>query len=803
MVLSALPTGFVKFFIMNEKILKQAERFKHIPLDLQQFPHWVGWNYEEQSGKPAKVLLNALTGKYAKVNDSTTWQTFDQAINFFTQRAPKFASGIGFVLNGEGYCCIDLDHCFQKGVLSPVARDILKLMNSYTEVSPSGQGLHIWIKGKKPVNSPCKAALGNMHIEVYDTGRYLTMTGEVFEGFKEIAERDLKPLFDRFFPAPSPAPKVEPKKAASPLGDTDDQILERMFNSQDGATARRLWQGNIEGYESASQADWALLRQIAFYAGNNPEQMERIFCQSGLYRQKTDTKRGNTTYLKRTIQKVIEHTAKTYDPNYRSKTPPPHPGDTPKDKKAPTLTPTQEKTLETVEQPDQEAQSLLEKKFRTVADIPFDLSAHHPFLQEYCRELHSCTDARPQALITALLSALAANVGNKAFIQCGHRKHFCNIWSIIIAPSTIGRKSTAIDLATSPLKDFNEELQKAYEEHRKAYEALPEAEKNTRPAPVKYYIKYPAASAEKFIEILGNNPNGILVFYEIATFLSRMNKSYNADVKSTITAMFDGSPFEASTLSRGDQYVKNPAFSIATASTKEWFLKEIDRENDTNSGFLQRFLICNANDIKLDSLDFGFRTGETVSQYVQNNLAFMYNALRGIGQDVPVEIALTEEAKALYSTEFRETMTPYFNEGKTALYSYIGRLFEDYFFRFSILFTLIDYIKAEEKPEKFIVTAENATYAHRLCHFYLKNIEYFLQNEITDNFETRDEKKIVRILREKQIWVKHTLLQNLTNLTKKAFDEAIQRLLDQEVIEQNRLKAKNNKVATYYRIILK
>jgi primase-polymerase (primpol)-like protein len=124
-----------------------------------------------------KVPL-AVTGQKVTVassTDSSTWATYKTA-----DRSPAGA-GLGFVLTAEDrLVCIDLDHAMVDGELSPWAREIVaRLPVTYIEVSPSGTGLHVWGYGE--VGRGRKLRQGEKAVEVYDRGRYITVTRRPFE----------------------------------------------------------------------------------------------------------------------------------------------------------------------------------------------------------------------------------------------------------------------------------------------------------------------------------------------------------------------------------------------------------------------------------------------------------------------------------------------------------------------------------------------------------------------------------------------------------------------------------------------
>lgn len=90
--------------------------------------------------------------------------------------ASKVGVGPGFVLNGDGIVCIDLDHCLVDGVLEPWAQAIIDMVPAtYVEVSPSGDGLHVWGYGELERGRRIRVD-GGM-VEAYATARYLTVTG--------------------------------------------------------------------------------------------------------------------------------------------------------------------------------------------------------------------------------------------------------------------------------------------------------------------------------------------------------------------------------------------------------------------------------------------------------------------------------------------------------------------------------------------------------------------------------------------------------------------------------------------------
>jgi len=106
----------------------------------------------------------------------------------------------------------------------------------------------------------------------------------------------------------------------------DDDLLEKARTASNGEKFERLWNGNTVGYDSQSEADMALCCLLAFWTGGDPMQMDHLFRQSGLHREKWDEVHyaDGSTYGKKTIERAIATTSEFYDPDTDEDSPPPH-----------------------------------------------------------------------------------------------------------------------------------------------------------------------------------------------------------------------------------------------------------------------------------------------------------------------------------------------------------------------------------------------------------------------------------------------------------------------------------------------
>lgn len=236
------------------------------------YRQWICWRYEYRgdNDKPTKVPYNPRTGALASVTDHTTWVSFEEA----TAMAANGYDGIGFVLTKDDpYCFIDLDdtHGNQKDLDRQIK--VHQEFASYSERSPSGQGLHIIIKARVPTGRR------RNFIELYSSERYMTMTGDVFNAAPIAEHQELAQLL--WAQMGGGADKVV-YDGNAPQTMTDAEVLEKASNAANGEKFTALRTGRwSDYYPSQSEADFAYIDIIAFYTQNR-EQIVRLFHLSPL-----------------------------------------------------------------------------------------------------------------------------------------------------------------------------------------------------------------------------------------------------------------------------------------------------------------------------------------------------------------------------------------------------------------------------------------------------------------------------------------------------------------------------------------
>src|SRR3954463_11725152 len=121
-----------------------------MPLELKGGDQWVPWHIEIRNGEPTKVPLNTHTGARGSCTDASTWSACEPAVAFADKEK---AAGVGFVFAPDDpFCGIDLDNCLDPETreIEPWAMKIVRALDSYTETSPSGRGLHIIVRAELP-----------------------------------------------------------------------------------------------------------------------------------------------------------------------------------------------------------------------------------------------------------------------------------------------------------------------------------------------------------------------------------------------------------------------------------------------------------------------------------------------------------------------------------------------------------------------------------------------------------------------------------------------------------------------------
>lgn len=283
---------------------------EQIPESLKEEDQWVCWRTEPRNGKATKVPVDASSGGYAQVDAPETWSSFETVLDYYESTDP--VDGIGFVFRENGrYAGVDLDVCRdpETGDVDDWAMDVIRQLDSYTERSPSGTGFHVLVSGEVPDG-------GNRHdgVEMYDNSRYFTVTGDhIPDSPKAVEERSdrLEAVHDEYVLCEDDGSGSVQSVEGGDVSLPDDELIEKAVNATNGDKFRRLWNGDISGYESHSEADQALCTMLAFWTGGDYDRIEELFSRSGLVREKWWSR---ADYRERTIRNGIQYCSDFYEP---------------------------------------------------------------------------------------------------------------------------------------------------------------------------------------------------------------------------------------------------------------------------------------------------------------------------------------------------------------------------------------------------------------------------------------------------------------------------------------------------------
>lgn len=281
-----------------------------IPEELKTYDHWLLWK-AEPDGKNPGVLTKKPKNLYG--NSLSGWQHTENLYSFeevtSALKSGKF-DGIGFSPKNTPFVCIDLDN---DRSIDNIPDELMQIMNEgYAEISPSKRGIHVWMQADVPEGTGKKrtTASGD-EIELFSNTGWLTMTGD------RLNPMDIEPkqfvidgIISRygFIKQATPAPERQLQTYTPSTDLSESELIEKMLASKDGDMIKRLLDGDTSLHnDDDSDADLALCGKLAFWTNKDAALMDSIFRTSGLYRNKWDEKRGNSTYGWNTIKEAISN----------------------------------------------------------------------------------------------------------------------------------------------------------------------------------------------------------------------------------------------------------------------------------------------------------------------------------------------------------------------------------------------------------------------------------------------------------------------------------------------------------------
>lgn len=639
-----------------------------------------------QDGRTTKVPYDPVTGKRAETDKPETFRDFNAAL-----AAVNKYDGIGFLV-GDRICALDLDDCFEEnGGMKPWAQDIADMFSGcYMELSPSGKGVRIiflafnysYDKAKYYINN---RALG---LEVYVAGatnRFVTLTGNIYrEG--EVLEKaeTLKIVLDKYMQRPALKPMEAPVSESRSFL-SDESVIEKASSAANGEKFKALWRGDISGYASHSEADLGLCCINAFWCGKDALQMDRLFRQSGLYRDKWDRAQSGSTYGWITIEKAIAGTTAVYCPIGKM-----------------------------ADAKDDFADNISrEPDFEPWADITpidqiitpeFPLECFPETIGNYARALSEYTQTDPAMSGVALLGLLGTLFQNKiSVISVNGNIEQTSIYALIIAPPA-ERKSEDIRCVIRPVNKFVDEynmkrraeMSRSKAERKLLEKNLAKAEKG---GDIDELFKAQEAldnfreikpltlvaddtTVEALISLMAENDERMLIASDEGGIFTHMKGRYkqNGDDTELYLKAHSGGRVSIHRKSREPETLKSPALSLIIAAQPYVVDNSILEEENNGRGLTARlvYAVCGERAGSRKAISEDMPTG-VVEQYessVKNCLSKTINSEAFLGNDYSTVgyVRLSDEARE-YAIQYFDVTEKRIAEGLGRAKGWNGKAF--------------------------------------------------------------------------------------------------------------------------------
>ncbi len=272
---------------------------------------WVNYRLIKAKGKITKIPFSVTGGKASSV-DPETWATYEEALEVSPQ--------VGIIFTPDQMLLgVDIDHCLTGNKVTHEEREAIANFiieaDTYTEISPSKTGLHLFFKLTEPF-----APATNKHApyELYTKGRYFTVTNNPYKEAKKVRTVSPDEMILLLKLIGYPWEKAEEATAPTLLNApnsfslNDEDISRKMFAAKNGKDIQLLYEGDLNAYNGdASSADMALLSHLAFWTRKDAGQMERIWMASPLgKRKKTQTRKD---YRDRSVAAAIKACTTVYE----------------------------------------------------------------------------------------------------------------------------------------------------------------------------------------------------------------------------------------------------------------------------------------------------------------------------------------------------------------------------------------------------------------------------------------------------------------------------------------------------------
>jgi len=418
------------------------------------------------------------------------------------------------------------------------------------------------------------------------------------------------------------------------------------------------------------------------------------------------------------------------------------------------------------------------------------------FFQPVVSYFSSMTDAPKSFLYCSALMTVSAVIGNRVSVQVGSQRLKVNVYLLMIAGSTVHRKTTGINFTRKPLRCLEERLmENADAQSIEAFAHIPD----DGAEPVKFLMP-DSGSLEGLIEamrepgvitvtqrdgkekIQHQEPEqktvrncGLALYSEFAGLQDMMSQKYNDGYKTFLVDSYDGNDYERQ-LKREKSFIKNPCLSLFAATTMAQLTQRMSSD-DKYSGFFQRFAFCHETEQQraLQSLIEISTPDEKSEELVLSKLERIYRMSCFIHTaDQP--FGISDDAKRVYQSEFDFDQSVIAEVATTdkefagVLQGYFGRL-DAMRFKIALVFQVVK--DTDQNKTGKVITGDSMQRACDVVAFFQGSVIRLLRDEFRFTPFEQKTKRITDILvKNKGVSTKRDLSRS-TKFPVKELDEVL------------------------------